>query len=235
MPFTTRGIKLFLDAYFRNGTEPTNFYVALVTSATAPTAATKTLSQLTQITAGNGYTSGGYQLSRNSTDFDALTEDDTDFITELGLKNVAWTASGGDIPASGNPARYCVLTDDNATVASRQIIWYAGLGSNRTALSGNPLTIIGMDIRIKGGSMLKSDIQRGTIAIANATSSNTATITAIDMTKTVVHYTSHNAGNVTNAQDFTARLVLTNSTTLTATRTGTNGELTIVYQIEEKF
>jgi hypothetical protein len=139
--WTNRGKYLILDSYFRGATDPTNFYVALVTSAAAPTQDTNTLSQLTQIGAGNGYTDGGYQLSRNSTDFDSLVEDDTGDQGELQIKDVVWTASGGPIPSSGSGARYAVLTDDNATVGSRQVIAYWDLGSDRTVSDGQSLTL----------------------------------------------------------------------------------------------
>ena len=127
---------------------PTNYYVALVTSAAAPGADTNTLSQLTEIAAGNGYTSGGYQLSRNSTDFDSLTENDTDDRGELQIKDVTWTASGGSLPGSGNGARYAVLTDDNGTVGSREVYMYWDLTSDRSVSVGQVLTLQNCEIRI---------------------------------------------------------------------------------------
>lgn len=139
--FTNRGKFLLFGYVFRGTTLPTNFYVALATSATAPTADTNTLGELTEITAGNGYTTGGYSLARNATDFDTLTEDDTGDKALIQLKDVAWTASGGNLPASGSGARYAVLTDDNATVASRQVLAFWDLTSDRTVSSGQPLTL----------------------------------------------------------------------------------------------
>ena len=139
--FTNKGKHHILDQLFRNATEVTNYYVALVTSATAPDADINTLSQLTEIAAGNGYTSGGFQLARNSTDFDSLTENDTNDRGEIQIKDVAWTASGGSIPASGNGARYAVLTDDNATVGSRIVIAFWDLSSDRVVSSGQTLTL----------------------------------------------------------------------------------------------
>jgi hypothetical protein len=138
---TNRGKKLLLDYVFRATALPANFYVALVTSATAPTADTNTVSELTEIAAGNGYTSGGYSLTKNSTDFDVLTEDDTNDKAIIQIKDVVWTASGGAIPASGNGARYAVLTDYNATVGSRQVMAWWDLTSDRTVSSGQPLTL----------------------------------------------------------------------------------------------
>lgn len=145
--FTNRGKKLILEEFFKNPTEFTNYYVALVTSATAPNADINTLSELTEITAGNGYTTGGFQLARNATDFDVSTEDDTNDLHKVQVKDVAWTASGGPIPASGNGARYAVLTDDNGTVGSRQVIAFWDLSSDRTVSSGQALTLQDLELR----------------------------------------------------------------------------------------
>lgn len=146
--FTNKGKHHLLDQVFRNGTEPTNYYVALVTSAVAPDADTNTLSQLTEIAAGNGYTSGGISLSKNSTDFDSLVENDTNDRGEIQIKDLVWTASGGSIPASGNGARYAVLTDDNATVGSRIVIAFWDLTSDRVISSGQTLTLQNCELRL---------------------------------------------------------------------------------------
>jgi len=139
--FTNRGKYLMLGYVFRGTTLPTNFYVALVTSAVVPTQDHNTLSQLTEIAAGNGYTTGGYQLTPGTTDFDVQTENDTSDLALVQIKDVIWTASGGSIPSSGGGARYAVLTDNNVTVGSRQIIAYWSLGSDRTVSSGQTLTL----------------------------------------------------------------------------------------------
>lgn len=146
--WTNKGKHHLLDQVFRNATEKTNYYIALVTSATAPTADTNTLSQLTEIAAGNGYTAGGFQLARNSTDFDTLTENDTDDRGDLQIKDVVWTASGGNLPASGNGARYAVLTDDNATVGSREVYAFWDLSADRTVSSGQTLTLQNLELRL---------------------------------------------------------------------------------------
>lgn len=145
--WTNKGKFSILDAYFRNTGAPTNFYVALVTSATAPTADTNTLSDLTEIAAGNGYTSGGYSLTRNSTDFDVLTEDDTNDRGLIQIKDIAWTASGGSIPDSGSGARYAVLTDDNGTVGSREVYAYWDLAADQSVSDGQTLTLVDLELR----------------------------------------------------------------------------------------
>lgn len=117
--WTNRGAYRALGILFRGETPPTHFYAALVT--TTPTDATNTMADLTEMGAGNGYTSGGYQLSRNSTDFDTLTEDDANHKAYVQIKDMPFTASGGAIPASGSVPAYLVITDDNATVSAREV------------------------------------------------------------------------------------------------------------------
>lgn len=146
--FTNKGKARIFNGFFRNTSVPTNFYIGLATSAAAPTADTNTFSQLTEITAGNGYTTGGYSLSRNSTDFDTLTENDTDDRGEILIKDVVWTASGGAIPGSGSGARYAVLLDDNATVGSREVLAWWDLTSDRSVSSGQTLTLQNLELRL---------------------------------------------------------------------------------------
>ena len=146
--WTNKGKYKILGWALRAETPPTNLYARLVTSAAAPVADTNTASELTEIAAGNGYTAGGYSLSRNSTDFDVWTEDDTNDRGLVQIKDIVWTASGGSIPGSGSGARYCVITDDNATDASREVYIYWDLTSDRSVSDGQTLTLQDCEIRI---------------------------------------------------------------------------------------
>jgi hypothetical protein len=137
---TNRGKLLLLQYAFRTSTRPANYYLALVTSATAPTQDHNTLSELTEIAAGNGYTAGGYSLTPGDTDFDVNTENDSTDLALVQLKDVVWTAAGGNLPASGNGARYAVLLTNEGTVGTRQIIAYFDLVSDRTVSIGQTLT-----------------------------------------------------------------------------------------------
>jgi len=143
---TNRGKFSFLGWIFRGVTLPTNFYVALVTSAAAPTADTNTFGQLTEIADTQGYTTGGYQLTPGETDFDTLTEDDDNDKGLVQVKDVVWTASGGNLPASGDGARYAVLLDDNGTVANRLVLAYWDLTADRTVSDGQTLTLQNLEI-----------------------------------------------------------------------------------------
>lgn len=94
-------------------------------SNTAPTAATDDeLADITQISAGNGYTAGGAALTGQS--FSAGVFDAND---------VSFTASGGSI----GPFRYAILYDD--TVSGDPLICYWDLGSAVTISSGNTMTL----------------------------------------------------------------------------------------------
>ena len=146
--WTNKGKMSILDAYFRAAGAPTNFYVALLTDATAPDADSNTMSDHTEIAAGNGYTTGGYQLTKNATDFDVLNEDDANDRGDIQIKDVVWTASGGSIPDTGDGARYAVLTDDDGTVANREIYAYWDLTSARSVSDGQTLTLQNLELRI---------------------------------------------------------------------------------------
>jgi hypothetical protein len=135
-----------LKGFFANTSVPTNFYLMLATAASAPTKDTNTFSELTEITAGNGYTAGGYSIARNGTDWDTFTENDSDDTATILLKDIIWTASGGTIPLSGSNAAYIVLVDDNGTVGSRDVLAYESIGSVSVS-SGQPLTIANFGIK----------------------------------------------------------------------------------------
>lgn len=147
MGWTNKGKYRVLEL-LRGATLPTNFYVALLDDASTPTADTNVMSDLTEIAAGNGYSSGGYSLTPNATDFDSLTENDTDDRGELQIKDVVWTASGGSIPDTGDGARWAVLTDDHTTVADREVWQYFDLSENRKVSDGQDLTLQDIEIRI---------------------------------------------------------------------------------------
>jgi hypothetical protein len=146
--WTNRGKYQVMGQWFRAETKPTNLYIALFTSAAAPGADTNTKSELTEIAAGNGYTTGGTSLSFNSTDWDTWTEDDGNDRALVQLKDITWSASGGSIPDSGNGARYACITDDNGTQGSREIYFYFDLTSDRQVSDGQDLTLQDCEIRL---------------------------------------------------------------------------------------
>jgi hypothetical protein len=147
--FTNRGLYAILGYLFRADTEPTNYYVALVTSAVAPADDINTFTELTEIVAGNGYTTGGYQLTPGATDWDTHTEDDANDYAWVEIKDVVWTAAGGPIPLSGDGARYAVLLDDNVTIADRLVIFWWDLVSDRSVSVGQTLTLQDLEQQLR--------------------------------------------------------------------------------------
>jgi hypothetical protein len=141
--FTNKG-KYTMLGWMKGTALPTNFYVALVTSATAPVADTNTKSELTELTEQFGYTTGGKSLTKNGTDFPVHTEDDGADTAYIRIKDQAWTASGGSIGA----ARYAILTDDNATQGSRLVLAFWSLTSDRTVSDGQVLTLQALELQL---------------------------------------------------------------------------------------
>lgn len=95
---------------------------------TAPTSSNALKSDLTEISAGNGYTAGGTAATISSSAQSSGTY-------KLVLADVVFTASGGSI----GPFRYAVLYDD--TAASDQLIGYWDYGSSITLLDGETFTV----------------------------------------------------------------------------------------------
>lgn len=145
--WTNRGKVNVLDERYRATTLPINYYIALVRATTAPTPDTNTLGELTQISTGTGYSDGGFTLNLNSTDFDVLTEDDGNDRALIQIKDVVFTASGGNLD-SGAGARHAIFTDHNAVIASREVEHYFDLVSDRNVSTGQTLTLQDLEIRI---------------------------------------------------------------------------------------
>jgi len=154
MLWTNRGKFLLLDWVFGGEPLPNNFYVMLITADNVPTVDTNTLSELTEIADGNGYTEGGYELTPGAGDFDVIIEDDVNNLARIQIKDILWTATGGTIPASGNGARYVVLTDDSessaAALGDRQIIAVWDMVTDRVATNGFPISLTNLELRTVG-------------------------------------------------------------------------------------
>lgn len=77
-------------------------------------------------------------------------------------------------------------------------------------------------------------VQRGTITISNGASTGTATITAVTMLKARLRFLGNDADPTANGfQEGAVKIVLTNTTTITASRTNTTGTLIISFEITE--
>jgi hypothetical protein len=97
---------------------------------TAPLAANTVYGDITQIAAGNGYTTGGVTATVSSSS-------QTAGVYSLVLSGVSWTAAGGDIATH----RYAVLYND--TAASKNLIAYADYGVSAVIANGNSDTANG--------------------------------------------------------------------------------------------
>lgn len=94
----------------------------------APVATNSVKANLTEISAGNGYTAGGTAATISSSS-------QTGGVYKLVLADVVFTASGGSI----GPFRYVVLYDDTAT--NDELIGWWDYGSAVTLASGESFTV----------------------------------------------------------------------------------------------
>lgn len=77
-------------------------------------------------------------------------------------------------------------------------------------------------------------IQRGVVSISGGNGSNTATITSVDTTKSLISFLG-SSGSSGSASDGQGRVELTDATTVTANRTGTNNSASFGYQVVEYY
>jgi len=96
---------------------------------TAPNATDATFSQITEITAENGYSAGGADTTN--------TGSETSGTFTVGATDVTWTASGGTI----GPFRYVVLYNDTPTAPADPLIGYWDYGSSITLQNGESFTV----------------------------------------------------------------------------------------------
>jgi len=86
-----------------------------------------------------------------------------------------------------------------------------------------------------GANSLVESVQRGTITVGGSGATNTVTITAVDLSRTALIWGNVSAPNVlaNGVTASTARVALTNATTITATQdgSGTSVDQTIPYQV----
>lgn len=99
----------------------------VVLTNTAPSASNTQLSDITQISNGNGYTTGGTAAASNA-------YSQTSGTGKLTANDVVFTASG-----SMGPFRYAVLYNDTAT--NKELIGWWDYGSAVTLASGDTFTV----------------------------------------------------------------------------------------------
>lgn len=98
---------------------------------TAPVASTgAVLADITQISAANGYTSGGNTPTNSG-------YSQTGGVGKLVLQDTVFTASGGSM----GPFRYAVLYDDTPSSPSKPLVGYWDYGSSVTLADGETFTV----------------------------------------------------------------------------------------------
>lgn len=101
----------------------------LLTNSAPDAAADAVKADLTEISAGNGYSAGGTQASQSASS-------QTSGTYKLVLADVVFTASGGSI----GPFRYAVLYNDTPSSPADPLIGWWDYGSSITVLSGETFT-----------------------------------------------------------------------------------------------
>lgn len=103
----------------------------LMLTNTLPIAANAVKADITEISAGNGYTAGGLTLS-------GLTGAFASGVYTRKANNLSLTASGGNI----GPFQYCVIYDDTVGSPVKPLLAWGDFGSAITLLNGGaPLNI----------------------------------------------------------------------------------------------
>lgn len=96
----------------------------------APVATNSVKADLTEISAGNGYSAGGATVSVTSST-------QTTGLYKLIVSDVVFTASGGSI----GPFRYAVLYDDTPTSPADPLLGFWDYGSSITLAAGETFTV----------------------------------------------------------------------------------------------
>lgn len=112
-------------------TTGTSHVLKVALTNTAPTLSHATLSQISEIAAGNGYTAGGATVG-------TLTgSQSTGTFKLVGGTDPVFTASGGSMATF----RYAVLYNDTPTSPADPLIGYWDYGSSVTLATGESLTV----------------------------------------------------------------------------------------------
>ena len=110
----------------------THTFKAVLTN-TAPVATNTQLSDITQISTGNGYTAG----AGGGLLLDSVTLVETSGIAKLTIADEVFTAAGGSV----GPFRYVVIYNDTATAPADALVCWFDYGSSITLADTETFTI----------------------------------------------------------------------------------------------
>lgn len=102
----------------------------VVLTNTAPVVTNTILADITQIAAGNGYTTGGTAVAN-------VTVTETGGVATIDADDVVFTASGGSIAEF----RYMVLYNDSATSPVDALVTFIDYGSGYTIVDGGSFAV----------------------------------------------------------------------------------------------
>lgn len=102
----------------------------LALTNTAPVATNTVFANITEISAGNGYTAGGATL-------DSVTLSETGGTAQVSIADEVITASGGSI----GPFRYVVIYNDTPTSPADPLWAWYDYGASITLLDGETFTV----------------------------------------------------------------------------------------------
>ena len=139
--WTDYGINRMLDNTFRSATGPTACSVRLLVNLTNADVNAEDFADLSEVSAGNGYATGGETVTLDSSGFDVLADDSGNNRQYLQLADVQWTASGSGIAAAGAAL---VLTDGGTDK-----VWAVfDFGGTVTATAGGTFTLQNCELRV---------------------------------------------------------------------------------------
>lgn len=133
------GQAAFLNKILDSGFEA---YLVLLTSVTPPNDNTVTMANVSEVAAGNGYTSGGILLGFSDLTIGAdVAHPETGALGNyITVAPQSWTASGGFLP-NGEAARYAALTSIGAVIANRYIYDIFAFGKAEQVPDGFPFSL----------------------------------------------------------------------------------------------
>lgn len=152
MTFTNIHVQRMFETWFEGSAAPTNFYYVFATSATTPTIDTSAVTQLTLVPSGNGWpgsaalTRTGTMIAVSSFGNPTLTND----YVQADLSSLVISATGGDIPITGDPLRWLLLCGNPGGAGINEVYDFFSLGGNTTIANGQSFTISNGSLRGSG-------------------------------------------------------------------------------------